>query len=93
MISKGLSQLDAKIDAAIFLGSFCQQKGNALNISALGMHDVSQFDVHMQMITHSRALPIVLLIDMFALLSYNFAGMCVTGEMFYFASFATSYKF
>ena len=39
----------------------------------------------LQMITHSKALPVVLLIDMFALLSYNFAGMCVTGETLCFA--------
>lgn len=44
-----------------------------------GLHEDSFDSWHM--ITHSRALPIVLLIDMFALLSYNFAGMCVTGSL------------
>lgn len=34
------------------------------------------------MITHSRTLPIVLGVDMVALLVYNYAGMCVTGACF-----------
>ena len=33
----------------------------------------------LQMIFHSRPIAIVLLIDMVALLMYNFSGMCVTG--------------
>ncbi len=33
----------------------------------------------MQMIFHSRPIAIVLLVDMVALLMYNFSGMCVTG--------------
>lgn len=33
----------------------------------------------LQMIFHSKAIAIVLLIDMVALLMYNFSGMCVTG--------------
>lgn len=33
----------------------------------------------MQMIAHSKAIALVLLIDMLALLMYNLAGMCVTG--------------
>ena len=33
-----------------------------------------------QMIFHSKPIAIVLLIDMVALLMYNFSGMCVTGE-------------
>ena len=72
-------------DPAIFLGCSCQEWEHALNDLALFMHIVSILDVDVQMITHSRALPIVLLIDMFALLSYNFAGMCVTGETLCFA--------
>jgi hypothetical protein len=32
-----------------------------------------------QMIFHSRPIAIVLLVDMVALLMYNFSGMCVTG--------------
>lgn len=34
----------------------------------------------LQMIFHSKPIAIVLLIDMVALLMYNFSGMCVTGE-------------
>ena len=34
----------------------------------------------LQMIFHSRPIAIVLLIDMVALLMYNFSGMCVTGK-------------
>lgn len=34
----------------------------------------------MQMIFHSKPIAIVLLVDMVALLMYNFSGMCVTGE-------------
>jgi hypothetical protein len=33
----------------------------------------------MQMITHSRVIATVLLVDMLALLMYNVSGMCVTG--------------
>ena len=33
----------------------------------------------MQMIFHSKPIAIVLLVDMVALLMYNFSGMCVTG--------------
>lgn len=36
--------------------------------------------VHLQMITHSRVIMTVLLVDMLALLMYNVSGMCVTGE-------------
>jgi hypothetical protein len=32
------------------------------------------------MITHSRVIMTVLLVDMLALLMYNVSGMCVTGE-------------
>ena len=32
------------------------------------------------MITHSKAILYILLIDMAALLMYNVSGMCVTGE-------------
>ena len=35
----------------------------------------------MQMIFHSRAIALVLLVDMVALLMYNFSGMCVTGQL------------
>jgi hypothetical protein len=35
----------------------------------------------LQMITHSRTIAIVLGIDMFALMMYNVAGMCVTGHL------------
>ena len=35
----------------------------------------------LQMIFHSRPIAIVLLIDMVALLMYNFSGMCVTGKI------------
>lgn len=35
----------------------------------------------MQMITHSGVIAGVLAIDMFALLMYNVAGMCVTGHL------------
>lgn len=34
----------------------------------------------LQMIFHSKPIAIVLLIDMVALLMYNFSGMCVTGR-------------
>lgn len=32
------------------------------------------------MITHSKPIAVILLIDMLALLAYNFSGMCVTGR-------------
>lgn len=35
----------------------------------------------MQMVGHTRILAVLLLIQMIALLMYNFAGMCVTGEL------------
>ena len=39
----------------------------------------------LQMIFHSRPIAIVLLVDMVALLMYNFSGMCVTGEALHLA--------
>ena len=54
-----------------------------LSFQCVGEADcsLSVLGVDLQMITHSQGLPYVLLIDMFALLSYNFAGMCVTGTL------------
>lgn len=45
------------------------------------MHLISNLEscVCMQMIRHSTVIPIVLIVDMVALLFYNLAGMCVTG--------------
>ena len=34
-----------------------------------------------QMVGGSKALPLLLVIDMAALLLYNFSGMCVTGTL------------
>lgn len=53
----------------------------------LAMHNewdasmICSFPCGAQMIAHSKSIPIVLLVDMFALLSYNYAGMCVTGDL------------
>ncbi|KAL3147971.1 hypothetical protein ABBQ38_014266 [Trebouxia sp. C0009 RCD-2024] len=44
-----------------------------------GLHENSLDTLHM--IFHSRPIAIVLLIDMVALLMYNFSGMCVTGAL------------
>ncbi|KAK9812950.1 hypothetical protein WJX72_006245 [[Myrmecia] bisecta] len=44
-----------------------------------GIHEDSLDTLHM--IGHSRSIQIVLAVDMLALLSYNFAGMCVTGQL------------
>ena len=38
------------------------------------------FWCNLQMITHSRVIMTVLLVDMLALLMYNVSGMCVTGK-------------
>lgn len=44
-----------------------------------GLHENSLDTLHM--IFHSRPIAIVLLVDMVALLMYNFSGMCVTGAL------------
>lgn len=35
----------------------------------------------LQMIRHSKTIPLLLVVDMAALLMYNLAGMCVTGDV------------
>eukprot|EP00891_Asterochloris_glomerata_P001583 jgi/Astpho2/1583/Aster-07912 len=43
-----------------------------------GLHEDTLDTLHM--ITHSKPIAVILLIDMLALLAYNFSGMCVTAE-------------
>ncbi len=66
-----------------------QSTGNGISMSARLQYGANNralpfadaFRLRLQVITHSGVIAGVLAIDMFALLMYNVAGMCVTGHL------------